>query len=46
MIKILNVDPEDRYATKDIIGHKWYNENNKPVIRNFGLIIGRNKIPL
>ena len=46
MIKILNVDPDIRYTTKDILNHKWYKEMNKPVIRNFGLIIGRNKIPL
>jgi 5'-AMP-activated protein kinase catalytic alpha subunit len=46
MIKILNVDPDFRYTTKDILKHKWYTEMNKPVIRNFGLIIGRNKIPL
>jgi hypothetical protein len=46
MIKILNVDPEVRYTTKEIMNHQWYKNMNQPVIRNFGLIIGRNKIPL
>ena len=26
--------------------HQWFTQNNQPVIRNFGLIIGKNKIPL
>ena len=26
--------------------HNWYQQNNIPVIRNQGLIIGKNKIPL
>ena len=26
--------------------HRWYTQHNRPVIRNFGLIIGKNKIPL
>ena len=28
------------------MSHEWYTSMNKPVIRNTGLIIGKNKIPL
>ena len=46
MNKILNIDPEERYTTKQILSHNWYTQVHTPVIRNFGLIIGKNKIPL
>jgi len=44
--KILDKDPEARYTTKQIMEHPWYTTNNQPVIRTFGLIIGKNKIPI
>lgn len=43
---ILDIDPEQRYTIDQIRNHSWYTSNNSPVIRNFGLIIGKNKIPL
>jgi len=46
MKKILNIDPEERYTAKDICAHPWYLQNNTPVIKNLGLIIGKNKIPV
>ena len=44
--KILNVDPVVRYTTNDITSSEWYRETHQPVIKNSGLIIGKNKIPL
>ena len=46
MKKILNIDPDERLSTTEIREHAWYISNNVPVIRNNGLIIGKNKIPL
>jgi len=44
--KILNVDPEKRFTSAEIMQHEWYIQNHTPVINNQGLIIGRNQIPL
>lgn len=46
MKKILENDPKKRYSTDDIMRHEWYTTNHTPVIKNTGLIIGKNKIPL
>ena len=35
-----------RINSKAITEHPWYLSNNQPVIKNLGLIIGKNKIPL
>jgi len=44
--KILNIDPDERLTTKQICAHPWYTTLNTPVIKNLGLIISKNKIPL
>lgn len=44
--KVLNIDPEERFTAANICAHPWYLQTNVPVIRNLGLIIGKNKIPL
>lgn len=46
MTKILEIDPTVRYTAPQITSHAWYKENNLPVIKNLGLIVGQNKIPL
>lgn len=46
MNKILENNPEKRLDTDQIMKHEWYTSMNKPVIKNTGLIIGKNKIPL
>lgn len=43
---ILEIDPAVRLTTDQITAHRWYRENHKPVIKNKGLIVGKNKIPL
>ena len=44
--KILNIDPVERYTAEDIVNHPWYMKTHTPIIKNLGLIIGKNKIPL
>jgi|TARA_B110001450_G_C17605146_1_gene474775 5'-AMP-activated protein kinase catalytic alpha subunit len=44
--KILNIDPVERYTADQIVNHSWYTQTHTPVIKNLGLIIGKNKIPL
>ena len=46
MNKILENDPEKRLDTNQIMDHEWYRTNHVPVIKNSGLIIGKNQIPL
>lgn len=44
--KILNIDPVERLTSSQICSHPWYTQRHQPVIKNLGLIIGKNKIPL